>query len=119
MQEVSQEEIEKLLKHISVNDYFLLVEDFLLETSEQLESISEKKFNSEPENVIRLVHTIKGSSSSLGFDHLSHYSAKFEELLKNVTIEKKSNIFTTYRDSVRQSLTTIKHFFNGTDRSRI
>ena len=119
MQEVSQEEIEKLLKYISEDDYLILVENFLHENSELLKSVSDSGFKSDPENVIRSVHSIKGNSSSLGFDRLSNYSAKFEELLKNQSLEKKSDIFVRYRNTVSQSLTIIKQFFNDKDRGRV
>lgn len=116
MEEVSESEIEKLLQHISKDDYLALVNDFFIEITVQLEAISESNYSTDRKGVIRTVHSIKGSSSSLGFNRLSRYSAEFEELLKNHSLEEKSDIFVSYLTSVQQSLIAIKQFFNDNDR---
>ncbi len=69
-----------------------LLESFLVETNEILESLGQDlvKLENEPTNaelhntIFRAVHTVKGTSSFLGFEQLTRLAHAFEDLLNRI-----------------------------------
>ncbi|MCX7984324.1 MAG: chemotaxis protein CheA [Bacteroidetes bacterium] len=78
--------------HSFDNEMREILESFIVETHEILEKLGQDLLqlekdpvNSELHNVIfRAVHTVKGTSSFLGFDHMTHLAHKFEDVLNKI-----------------------------------
>ncbi len=82
------------------NEMKEILESFIVETSEILEKLGQDLLalekdstNSELHNVIfRAVHTVKGTSSFLGFERMTHLAHKFEDVLNKI---RKGEIIVT------------------------
>lgn len=119
LRKVQKEIVQELLNHISKEDYFELVNEFILDTRSQLKNIHTEAFSNNKQDLRRAIHTIKGNASSLGFDHLSQYTAEFEELIKSHKEEFKNPNFTIFVRSIEDALTSIEFFNNDHDRRRV
>ncbi|HOV98539.1 MAG TPA: chemotaxis protein CheA [Bacteroidota bacterium] len=82
------------------NEMKEILESFIVETNEILEKLGQDLLalekdstNSELHNVIfRAVHTVKGTSSFLGFERMTHLAHKFEDVLNKI---RKGEIIVT------------------------
>jgi two-component system, chemotaxis family, sensor kinase CheA len=104
------------------NEMKEIMESFIVESNEILEKLGQDLMalekdskNSELHNVIfRAVHTIKGTSSFLGFDRMTQLSHKFEDVLNKirkgeltVTSDKMDVMFEAY-DLLKDILRSIE-----------
>lgn len=112
MEEISQTELDKLLKYITQKEYLCLVEEFYKEIDLSLRLFNLKQYKENKKEVLAALHTLKGSSASLGFYRLHQNTADFEELLKKESPDLNSDHFVFYLDQLGQSIKTIKYFFN-------
>lgn len=117
MKEINQKTISTLLNHLSHDDYADLVIDFINETREHLQDLKNERDSLSKADKVRLVHSIKGSAASLGFDRLSYESSVLEEALKASDINKNSTIFDTYNKYVLKFLLNIINHYELNDRS--
>lgn len=106
--EIDQKEVSKLLEHIGKDNYEELIQVFIEETKAYLEVIHWENFKQDKEEVIRAVHSIKGSASSLGLNRLSSKSAELESILKNESQLEKSNIFAEFCNRIAETFHLIQ-----------
>lgn len=116
LEKVDEKVINELLKHISKSDYLDLLNDFIVDTKTQLKSVHSEALENNKQEVLRVIHTIKGNASSLGFNHLSLYTAEFEELLKTYKGELKSGNFVSFVRCIEGALKDIQFFYDDYDR---
>ena len=116
LEKVDEKVINELLKHISKSDYLELLNDFIVDTKTQLKSVHSEAFENNKQEVLRVIHTIKGNASSLGFNHLSFYTAEFEVLLKTYKGELKSGNFVSFVRCIEGALKDIQFFYDDYDR---
>ena len=116
LEKVDEKVVNELLMHISKSDYLELLNDFIADTKTQLKGVHLQAFKNNKVEVLRVIHTIKGNASSLGFNHLSLYTAEFEELLKTYKGELKSGNFVSFVRCIEGALKDIQFFYDDYDR---
>jgi len=105
---------------IELNDMQEIVDDFLVEADELIESLDVNlvKLESSPgdldllNEIFRAAHTIKGTSSFLGFEQVTNLTHKMEDILNKL---RKSEIAMTpaIMDVLLQSLDILKQLLNN------
>jgi two-component system chemotaxis sensor kinase CheA len=92
-----------------------ILESFFVETKELMETLSQDllKLEKDPKDselhntIFRAVHTVKGTSSFLGFDQVTELAHKFEELLNKVR-KKELTVTSAAMDVVLEAYDVLK-----------
>jgi len=66
------------LKEIMEDEFNILISVFISDGKDQIENLKQAIGSSNPEDIRRIAHTLKGSSSNLGLHHLSELSKTLE-----------------------------------------
>ncbi len=92
-----------------------LLESFLVETSEILDALGQQLVDLEQRpgdadlhnTIFRAVHTVKGTSSFLGFEQLTHLAHHFEDLLNKIRRGERE-VSSSVMDVILESYDTMK-----------
>lgn len=100
---------------VGTEDMTEIIDDFLLESDELVSSLDSNlvKLETEPENIdllneiFRAAHTIKGTSSFLGFDQITDLTHKMEDILNKLR-KAELSVTPSIMDLLLESLDILK-----------